>query len=272
MHIRRGRTAARLRGGAAVGAILLAVSACVPPAQRGAAPERAPAPEPAAPSASAAARSAPLIGGVADRFDIIRADGSVAPLPPAQVEPYLDLQEARLQEIGRGAGVTVMRQPGAILLTMPGAATFGVNEAVIGPDFRRTLDAIAEVLATYQQSYVDIIGHTDSSGADVYNMTLSQRRAESVANYFAAKGVKRARLATQGGPGCRPGDRSDGGEPLADQAPGHNAQGPDGTRPHRARGPCRLCAGRGPYRAGRPSSPATRARNACHCGRIASGV
>ncbi|MBB5280735.1 OmpA family protein [Pacificimonas flava] len=183
--------------GAAMAIVVLALAACTPPAGQSNAPQRVPAPAPA-PSASVAARSAPLIGGVADRFDIIRADGSVAPLPATQVEPYLDLQEARLQEIGRAAGVTVNREAGALLLTMPGASTFGVNEAVIGPGFRRTLDSIAQVLATYQQSYVDVIGHTDSSGADVYNMTLSQRRAESVANYFAAKGVRRVRLATLG--------------------------------------------------------------------------
>ena len=49
-----------------------------------------------------------------------------------------------------------------------------------------------------RESYIDIYGHTDSSGSDAYNQTLSERRAESVASYLASRGVVRARMATRG--------------------------------------------------------------------------
>ena len=139
-----------------------------------------------------------LIGGQEERFEIVADEGSIAAMRPSEAETYLDLQQARLEAAAAGTGIAVDRQPGALLVTMPGAETFDVNSAVIGPKFRRTLDALADVLATYEQSYVDVYGHTDATGSDIFNMTLSQRRAESVATYFAAKGVERVRLATMG--------------------------------------------------------------------------
>src|SRR3546814_18077776 len=66
------------------------------------------------------------------------------------------------------------------------------------PEFRTTLDNIASTLGSYNQTYVDVYGHTDSTGADAHNMTLSRNRAESVAGYLSTHGVARARIGTQG--------------------------------------------------------------------------
>ena len=68
----------------------------------------------------------------------------------------------------------------------------------IQPQFQSTLNEVASTLATYNQTYIDIYGHTDSTGSDAYNQTLSERRAESVASYLASRGVVRARMATRG--------------------------------------------------------------------------
>src|SRR3546814_15184938 len=51
---------------------------------------------------------------------------------------------------------------------------------------------------TLFRSYIDIYGHTDSSGSDSYNQGLSERRAASVADYLGTRGVQRARVATMG--------------------------------------------------------------------------
>ena len=50
----------------------------------------------------------------------------------------------------------------------------------------------------YPNSLVDVMGHTDSTGSDAYNLDLSRRRAESVANYLVSRGTNRARIATVG--------------------------------------------------------------------------
>ena len=53
-------------------------------------------------------------------------------------------------------------------------------------------------LLRYADSLVDVIGHTDSTGSDAYNIDLTGRRAEAVANYLVSRGVPRSRVATIG--------------------------------------------------------------------------
>ena len=60
------------------------------------------------------------------------------------------------------------------------------------------LSDLASGLVDYPSTYVDVIGHTDSIGTDAYNQTLSERRAQSVANVLIQRGVQPARLVTQG--------------------------------------------------------------------------
>src|SRR3546814_19492063 len=81
---------------------------------------------------------------------------------------------------------------------MPSGITFDTDSYSIKPEFRTTLDNIASTLGSYNQTYVAVYGHTDSTGADAYNMTLSRNRAESVAGYLSTHGVARARICTQG--------------------------------------------------------------------------
>ena len=145
-----------------------------------------------------AAVSAELIGQRTARYEVLARDTSVSLLPATQIEPYLDLQQDRLQTAAQGSGARVERAPGVLRITIPGADAFATGSAVIGPDMRRALDSLAPVLATYAQSFVDVYGHSDASGDALFNMTLSQRRAESVANYLVAKGVSRARIASLG--------------------------------------------------------------------------
>ena len=66
------------------------------------------------------------------------------------------------------------------------------------PQFQRTLDQVADTLSQYNQTYIDVYGHTDSTGSDAYNQTLSERRARSVADYLAGHGVQTARIGTRG--------------------------------------------------------------------------
>jgi outer membrane protein OmpA-like peptidoglycan-associated protein len=49
------------------------------------------------------------------------------------------------------------------------------------PEFRATLDKVAESLVQYPNSLIDVYGHTDSTGSDAFNQTLSENRARTVA-------------------------------------------------------------------------------------------
>ena len=62
---------------------------------------------------------------------------------------------------------------------------FSLNSAVLSPDARRQLDALAQKALTAKWYMVEVSGHADSTGSDAKNFVLSQRRAESVIQYLA---------------------------------------------------------------------------------------
>lgn len=111
----------------------------------------------------------------------------------------MDEQIRELEEATVGTGVDVTQTPdgSGILLNLPDV-TFAVDSTVISPAMRAVLDDVAASMLQYPSSLVDVMGHTDSTGSDTYNLDLSRRRAESVANYLVSRGVSRARLETIG--------------------------------------------------------------------------
>lgn len=138
-----------------------------------------------------------LVGGRRDRTEKIVGAG-IGALAGAGIGAYMDKQERDLRARTAGTDVQVIRQGDELVLNMPSGISFGYDRADIQPQFRPTLDQVADVLAQYQSTYVDVYGHTDSTGADAYNQTLSERRATAVADYLAGHGVNPARLGTRG--------------------------------------------------------------------------
>lgn len=111
---------------------------------------------------------------------------------------YADKQEAELRRSMEGTGVQVERQGDNIQLIMPGNITFATDSSDIASNFYSPLNNLANSFRQYEQNSIEIIGHTDSTGSHAHNMSLSQRRAQSVANYLSAQGVKSARVSTRG--------------------------------------------------------------------------
>ncbi len=60
------------------------------------------------------------------------------------------------------------------------------------------LDALVDILKKYEEANLSIEGHTDNVGDDAYNMTLSQKRSESVKTYLMSKGILESRLTAKG--------------------------------------------------------------------------
>jgi outer membrane protein OmpA-like peptidoglycan-associated protein len=112
----------------------------------------------------------------------------------------MDQQIKELKEQTAGSGVDVTETDGgkAILVNLPDGVTFDVGSYTLKPEFRATLDNVAASLIQYPNSLIDVYGHTDSTGSDAYNQTLSENRARTVANYLASKGVGAARIRSQG--------------------------------------------------------------------------
>lgn len=138
-----------------------------------------------------------LIGGKGDRTEKIVGAG-IGAIAGGAIGSYMDKQEKELREKTRGTGVEVVRQGDELQLNMPAGITFAFNSSAVQPQFQGTLNQVAQTLAQYNQTYIDVYGHTDSVGSDAYNQTLSEQRAASVANYLAGQGVNRARIATRG--------------------------------------------------------------------------
>ncbi len=111
---------------------------------------------------------------------------------------YMDTQEAKLREKLESTGVSVTRNGDNIILNMPSAITFDVNSSALKANFFSVLDSVNLVLKEYKSTLVTVAGHTDSSGADDYNMRLSQQRAQTVATYLNNNGVATERLAAVG--------------------------------------------------------------------------
>jgi outer membrane protein OmpA-like peptidoglycan-associated protein len=138
-----------------------------------------------------------LIGGRRDRTEKILGAG-IGAVAGAAVGTYMDRQERELRDKTAGTGVEIDRQGDELLLTMPAGITFPINRYDIQPQFQGTLDQVATTQSAYPSTMIDVYGHTDPSGGDAINIPLSQNRAGSVANYLAARGVQRERIATQG--------------------------------------------------------------------------
>lgn len=111
---------------------------------------------------------------------------------------YQDKQEAALRKQLQGTGVDVTREGDNIVLEMPSGITFEFNKSDVNAKFYPVLDKVAATLVEYNQTTVKVVGHTDNVGSDSYNMTLSQKRADSVARYLQSRGVDRNRLAVSG--------------------------------------------------------------------------
>ncbi len=163
----------------------------------------APAPAPPAPLPAVVVPVVPaylhadVIDGPAARLRKARAAG-IRPLAPAAVFDYVNRQETELRRQTAGTGVDVIRSGERLLLRLPASGTFDVGSADIKPQALSTISEIGLTLKKYNQSLVDVLGHTDSTGTPASNQTLSQRRAESVARQLRSRGVAAGRIATRG--------------------------------------------------------------------------
>ncbi|HEY0505315.1 MAG TPA: OmpA family protein [Lysobacter sp.] len=117
---------------------------------------------------------------------------------------YQDRQERALREQMAGTGVGVVRQGDNITLNMPSGITFDFDKYALKPEFYPVLDDVARTLQEYNQTVVEVAGHTDSVGSDAYNQKLSEQRAAAVASYLQSRGLNRERFIVVGAGETRP--------------------------------------------------------------------
>jgi len=112
---------------------------------------------------------------------------------------YFDQQEAALREELLNSGVQVQRVgENELQLIMAKGIGFDSGQYQLNSSIHSTLNGVAKVLNEYSDTSLQIMGHTDSVGDADSNLTLSERRAESVGNYLMSQNVKSGRLTTLG--------------------------------------------------------------------------
>ena len=111
---------------------------------------------------------------------------------------YMDYQERQLRQSLANTQVQVDRVGDEIRLVMPESITFATGSAALNSSSTSTLTSVAEVLAKYTDTTIQVVGHTDSTGSDAINEPLSRNRAAAVANFLSSRGVAANRISATG--------------------------------------------------------------------------
>lgn len=98
-----------------------------------------------------------------------------------------DLEGARIERVGEG-----------IKITFESGILYDVNSSTLRQEAKDNLTSLAEILNKYEETEVLVEGHTDSTGPRDYNMDLSLRRAQSVANHMTGLNVRATRFRMMG--------------------------------------------------------------------------
>lgn len=114
----------------------------------------------------------------------------------AVIGRYMDRQA---EEIDRDLeGATVERIGEGIKITFDSGILFDVDRSELRPVAQQNLNELATILKKYDDTNVLIEGHTDATGPDEYNLQLSRRRAQSVANHLTGVQVDPTRFTIMG--------------------------------------------------------------------------
>jgi outer membrane protein OmpA-like peptidoglycan-associated protein len=143
-------------------------------------------------------------GDAVERRQHALIGAGIGALAGGSIGYYMDKQEAELRAELEGTGVSVVRNGDNITLNMPGHVTFASDSSDLNPAFFEVLKSVSTVLKEFDQTIVEVAGHTDSTGSDSYNQSLSERRATSVSSYLSGQGVIAQRVITLGMGEARP--------------------------------------------------------------------
>ena len=91
-------------------------------------------------------------------------------------------------------GCPVPCEPLAIITNV----NFDFDSARVRKDAQQKLGGVLSILQGMPSVRVRVVGHTDSTGTEAYNLGLSERRAQSVRKYLSGKGISMTRMSAIG--------------------------------------------------------------------------
>lgn len=114
----------------------------------------------------------------------------------AYIGNYMDKQAAEIERDIEGAKVERVGE--GIKITFSSGILFDVDKSDLKGQYKSELTDLSRILNKYEDTNILLVGHTDSTGAEEYNLALSKRRADSVASYLVTQNVNSARFSTEG--------------------------------------------------------------------------
>ncbi|HSO88072.1 MAG TPA: OmpA family protein [Draconibacterium sp.] len=95
--------------------------------------------------------------------------------------------DAKVERVGEG-----------IVVEFSSNVLFGFDKSGLSNEAKLNLDKLVTVLDSYAETNIEIQGHTDSKGSEVYNQDLSEQRARTVSSYLTNKAISANRLTVKG--------------------------------------------------------------------------
>lgn len=108
----------------------------------------------------------------------------------------MDRQAEKIEQEIPGAEVTRVGEGINVVFDESSGVYFDTNKYNVNSASATTLNKLAAIFKEYSDSNILVEGHTDDTGADDYNMTLSKQRAQSVTTYLSGQGISSGRFTT----------------------------------------------------------------------------
>ena len=114
----------------------------------------------------------------------------------AYIGNYMDKQAAEIERDIEGAKVERVGE--GIKITFNSGILFDVNQSTVKGQYKSELTELSRILNKYEDTNIMLVGYTDSTGSEEYNLELSKKRAGSVADFLATQNVNPTRFTIMG--------------------------------------------------------------------------
>lgn len=115
----------------------------------------------------------------------------------AYIGNRMDKQAQRIEEEIPGAEVERVGEGINVTFDETSGVYFATDSYNVEGQSREALMSLANILNEYPKTNILVEGHTDSTGSDAYNLTLSKNRAQAVTNFLVNQGISKGRVDTK---------------------------------------------------------------------------
>jgi outer membrane protein OmpA-like peptidoglycan-associated protein len=122
--------------------------------------------------------------------------GVVGGVAGGVIGKQMDKQAQKIESEIPGAEVTRVGEGIDVVFDENSGVYFATNKSTLNSKSKTNLNKLAGIFKEYPDTNIIVEGHTDNTGDDSYNMSLSQKRANAVTNYLISQGISKSRLTT----------------------------------------------------------------------------